>query len=159
RGEAATIPAGRQSPAVRTRMSVPVEATTSAIDIDSPAFALPDVERGGIARGRLVGWVQRFEERHQRRHLGGIEVLSVRRHVSAALNRLADELIARHASRDAVQRRASLAARAANRMAIAALLDLKNQSALTFDRRSALEVLDRNRVAAPRVHDGTPWRR
>ena len=58
---------------------------------------------GSITRRRLSGRVKRLEERHQCRSLRGTQVLSVGRHVAAALDHLADELILRELSSYLIQ--------------------------------------------------------
>ena len=50
----------------------------------------------------------------------------------------------------AVERRSALAARASERMAVAALLVLQHEGALSFKRRAAVQVFGRNGVAATR---------
>lgn len=61
----------------------------------------------GVAGWRLIGGMQRIEERDECRHLRWVQVLAVSRHVAAALHHLADELVVRHAHRDAIQVRAT----------------------------------------------------
>src|SRR5688500_5497024 len=78
-------------------------------------------------RGDLAPGAQRLEEGHERIHLGGREVLAVRRHVPAPLQDLADELIPREPRRHAVERRPALAAAPVQAMAGAALLVLDHQ--------------------------------
>ncbi len=82
--------------------------------------------------------MQRLEERDQRRHLRGAQVLAVGGHVAAALQHLADQLIARQPRRDVVERRAAQAALAAERVAVAALLALQDERALQLERRATL---------------------
>src|SRR4029077_6509195 len=83
-----------------------------------------------IARRSLPSRMQGLEKCDERRGLCRTQVLSVRRHVPASLDHLADELILREPHGDAIQRRASLSAEFTERMAIAALLHLKHESAL-----------------------------
>ena len=92
---------------------------------------------GGITGGSLAGGMQGLEKRDQRRGFRWTQVLAVGRHVAASLNHLADELVLREPNRDTVKRRPSLAARVAERMAVAALLHLKDERALPLQRRPA----------------------
>ena len=80
---------------------------------------------------------------HQRRGFRWIEGVAVGRHVSAALQHLASDLIFRHSGRNGVQRRAAQAAEAAQRVAVATLLLLKDQRSLAFERRSAVKIFQR----------------
>src|SRR5580658_8160939 len=109
-----------------------------------------------VARWGLVWRMQRFEKCHERRCLRRTQVLSVRRHVSASLDDLADELVLREPRGNAVQSRTSLASRVAEGMAVAALLALKNQRALPLKRRCAAEESVRHRIAAPGIHVRAP---
>ena len=83
-----------------------------------------------IARGNLSSRMQGLEKCDKRRGLRRTQVLSVRRHVAASLDHLADELILREPHGDAVERRTPLPAEFTERMAIAALLHLEHESSL-----------------------------
>src|SRR5262245_30844270 len=93
-----------------------------------------------VPRRQLVGWMQGFEERHERGHFRRVEVPPVRRHVAAALEGLAYELIVGHSSGDPVQCGTAPTTGAADRVAVAALLRLEHQRSLTLERRPPLEV-------------------
>src|SRR6185295_889601 len=111
-----------------------------------------------LARRRLICRMQRPEKRDQRRRLCRTEVLPVRGHVAAALNHLSNQLILREAHGHTIETGTTLGAGVAERVAIAALLGLKHQRALSLQRRRAAEQVLRHRVAAPRVHMRAPRR-
>src|SRR5262245_17565444 len=77
-----------------------------------------------VACGKLVGGAKGLHEGDERRHLGRRQVLSIGRHVPAALQHLADQLISRQARGDVIERGAATAAFATETMAVAALLVL-----------------------------------
>src|ERR1700726_4379528 len=109
-----------------------------------------------IARGRVPPRVARGEECDDRVDLRGSEILAVGRHVTAALNYLANDLVARETRGSVVERGTAHPAVAAERMTIAALLALNQQRALQFERSAALDVIDGGRRGAPRVHNRRP---
>src|SRR5260370_25893664 len=88
----------------------------------------------------------------------GTQVFSVGWHVAAALDHLADELILRELYSDSIQTWATLSAGAAQRMAVVALLRLKNECPLPLQGRAPFQVLRWNGFAAPRIHHRTPRR-
>src|ERR1700756_894 len=100
--------------------------------------------------------MQGLEKCHERSGLRRTQVLSVRWHVTAALNHLADELILREPHGDAVQHRASLPADSSKGVAVAALLNLQNQRALALKRGCTVQKFFRNRITTPGVHVRTP---
>src|SRR5580658_2998930 len=112
----------------------------------------------GISCRRLAFGPERFEERDECSGLRGAEIFSVRGHVAAALNHLANQLILREARRYGIERGAAHAAFVAQRMAVVALLLLEHERALAFERRTMRKIAWRNWVAAPRVHDRAPRR-
>ena len=77
-------------------------------------------------------------------------------HVSAALDHLADELVVRKAHSDSVERRSPLAPKSVQRVAVAALLRLKNKRAPPFKSGASLQIFQRNGIPAPRIHHWTP---
>src|SRR5262245_63718940 len=101
-------------------------------------------------------WAQGLHERDERVHFGRVQILSVGRHVATALQHLANELIARLARRDTVERRAALATLTAEAVAGAALLVLEHERALQLERSAAFDVADRRGRGAPRLHLGRP---
>src|SRR5882757_9338544 len=101
--------------------------------------------------------MQRFQKCDERGGLRGAQVLSVSRHVAAALDYLANELSFGEPHSDAVQCRASQSTQFPKRMTVAALLDLEYECALALQRCGALQKLGGHRIAAPRVHVRTPW--
>src|SRR5258708_35831848 len=109
-------------------------------------------------RGSLPGGVQRFEKSNQRGCLRRTQVITVGRHVPAALNHLTDELIFGEPDGNAVESRASLPATFPNGMAVAALLGLKNERTLSLKRGCPMQNFFRHGIAAPRVHVRTPGR-
>jgi hypothetical protein len=84
------------------------------------------------------------------------EIFAVRGHVAAALNDLANELVLREQESDLVESGSAFTAFIAERMAVVALLELKDERALTLERRAILQELLWNGIAAPGVHNGTP---
>ena len=90
--------------------------------------------------------MQCFEKRHQSGGLRGTQVLSIRGHIAAALDDLADQLILREPDGDGVERRPAFAAVAVQRMAVVALLDLKHERPLPLQRRASLQILRGNRL-------------
>ena len=64
----------------------------------------------------------------------------------------------REPDRDGVECRATLSSLVAERVAVVTLLDLEHERALPLERRAPAQVRGRNRLAAPRVHGGTPGR-
>src|SRR5882762_1242621 len=113
---------------------------------------------GRIARGRLSGRMQRLEERDQRGGLRRAEVLSVGRHVAAALDYLADQLVLCERDGDSIEGRPALSSLAVERMAVVALLELKNERAMSLQGGPALQVLLWDWLAAPGIHHRTPGR-
>src|SRR2546427_10126971 len=100
--------------------------------------------------------MQRFKESNQRRRLRWTEILAVGGHVAAALQHLADKLIAGKSCRDGVQRRTTLAAFAAEGVTIAALFGLKYYSPLAFELGAAGEPFGWVRGVWPCVHCRRP---
>src|SRR5258708_6761952 len=119
-----------------------------------PCALLP----GSIARWQLSRRMQRFEKLHQRSSLRGTKVFPIRRHVTAALNHLADQLVRGKAQRNLIERRSTLSAFSAERMAVVTLLRLKDKRTLMLKRSMGLQELRRNRLTAPGVHHRTPRR-
>src|ERR1700691_4573243 len=109
-----------------------------------------------IAGRSLVGWVQGLEERYERRSFCRTQVISIGRHVAAALNYLTNELILREPHGNAVEGWPSLSARVAKRVAVAALLDLKHERTLPLKRSGAMNVPVGNWISAPGAHVRTP---
>src|SRR5262249_20650666 len=66
--------------------------------------------------------MQGLHERHQRGDLRRTQILAIGRHIAPALDHLPDQLVAGQARRHVVERRAALAAAAAQAVAIPALL-------------------------------------
>src|SRR3984885_2567682 len=111
-----------------------------------------------ITSRALCWWVQGLEKRYERRSLCGTQVVPIGRHVTAALNYLANELILRQTHGNAIQGWSPLSTRVAERVAIAALLDLKHERTLALKRSGAVNVPVRYWIAAPGVHVRTPGR-
>ena len=101
--------------------------------------ALPkhEVTRGITCRS-LACRMQGLEKPDKRGSFRRAQVFSVSRHVSASLNDLADKLVLREAHSNAVERRASLSAEFAERVAIAALLGLKDECPLSLKSGGAM---------------------
>src|ERR1700761_1771219 len=123
----------------------------------------------GLSHGRLmrcidgrwlIEWMQRLQAPNQCRSLRRAQVLAVRRHVAAALQHLPNQLVLRETRCDKIQGRATKSPDPANRMAVAALLRLKDDRALTFERACIVGVADRDRrPSTPRAHLRTPRRK
>src|SRR5262245_24776148 len=94
--------------------------------------------RRGERPGGGDSWPQRSHERDERVDFSRAQILAIGRHVAATLQNLADELIARLARRDAVERRPALSAFTAEAVAGPALLVLQHQGALKLERRTSL---------------------
>ena len=109
-----------------------------------------------ITRRALCGRMEGFKERHERRSLSRTQIVSVGRHIAAALDHLPDELVTRKSHGDAIQGWSSLSAGIAEGMAVAALLDLKHQRTLALERGCAMYVSVGHWIAAPGVHVRTP---
>src|SRR5258705_945432 len=89
--------------------------------------------------------------------LGWAQVLAIRRHVAAALEDLPDQLILRETCRDKIQSRTTLSANACNRVAVTALLRLKDDSPLPLERAEIVCVTDGDRgITAPCIHLRAP---
>ena len=100
----------------------------------SPLWAYSEFSgTGSVTRWRLTGRVQRLEERDEGGRLRGTQVFSIGRHVAAALNYLADELIRRELYSNTIQLRSALPSRAAQRVAVVTLLSLKDERPLPLD--------------------------
>src|ERR1700739_3525616 len=102
--------------------------------------------------------MQRLKKFDQGGRLGRTEVLAICWHIASALNYLANQLIRRETHSNLIELWSSLAAFAAEGMAVVTLLGLKNESALVLQRSAIFQVFDGNRLAAPRIHYGTPRR-
>jgi hypothetical protein len=86
--------------------------------------------RGCVVRWGLVRGMHCFQEGDDCVDLRRGQVFAVGGHVAAALHDLADDLAGRQAGRGAVQGRTAQSTRAAQRMAVAALLGLDQDRAL-----------------------------
>src|SRR5580692_3636805 len=110
----------------------------------------------GVARWRLSRRMQRLEKCNQSSRLRGAKILAVCGHVAASLNHLPDQLVGRQAHSHSVESRSALPALIVERVAVVALLHLKDQRALSLKRRAVMQKLAWNRNSAPCVHYGTP---
>src|SRR5215467_11543591 len=121
-------------------------------------MARPATQR---AQGSLRGdsWPQRHHERDERVDFSRAQILAVGGHVAATLQNLADELVARLARRDAVERRPALSSFTAEAVAGPALLVLQHQRALELERSPALDVPDRCGGRGPGLHLRRPRNR
>src|SRR5271170_901521 len=116
----------------------------------------------GELSGCVDSWAQVLaaqgaEEAHQRCGFVGVKGVAIGGHVTSTLHHLADHLVVGHMDSDVIKCGAAQSALAANRMAIAALLVLKDDRALAFERRAVVKIARGDRVARPRVHDRAPW--
>jgi hypothetical protein len=87
-----------------------------------------------IVRRRFGLRVQRTHERHESGYLGRTQVLTVSRHIPAALDHLTHELVCGQTRSDPVERRSTQTTSAANTVAVDALFSVKDQGALSFER-------------------------
>src|ERR1700752_2045930 len=102
--------------------------------------------------------MQCFQECDQRSGLRRTQILPIGRHIAAALDHLPYELVLGEPHRNAVQSGPSLPAGVPKRMAVAALLDLEDESTLPLKRSSASQPSLRYGITAPSVHVRTPGR-
>jgi hypothetical protein len=102
--------------------------------------------------------MERFEKCDEGSRFRRTQILSVSWHVAASLDYLADQLVPRQSNGDAVEGRSSLTTQVSERMAIAALFDLKDERTSSFQSRGAPQKLLRNGVTAPSVHVRAPRR-
>src|SRR5262245_17539602 len=102
--------------------------------------------------------MQCCEESHKGSGFRRAQIFPVCRHVAAALDHLPNEFILRQADCNSIERWSTFASKAVQRMTVAALLCLKNKSAASFEGRASLQILNRNRIATPCVHDRAPRR-
>src|ERR1700741_3672430 len=100
--------------------------------------------------------MQGFKKCDQSGSLGRSQILSVCRHVAASLDYLSNQLILGKPHGDAVESRTSLPALVAKRMAVAALLHLKDQRPLPFQCSRAMQKLAWHRGAAPCIDVRAP---
>ena len=77
--------------------------------------------------------MQRLKKRNQGCGFRRIQAVPVSRHVAAALQDLADQLILGETRRDGIQCRTSFAAFFAERVTVVALLALEDERPLTFE--------------------------
>src|SRR5271165_4140350 len=111
-----------------------------------PDLKLPAVQvlLRSILRWALARGMQGFEKADQRRYLVRGKILSISRHVAPTLQYLSHQLITSKVRGHVVQRRTALAADAANHVAVAALLSLKNDLALPAQRRGRMHIASRD---------------
>src|SRR5580704_12620147 len=103
--------------------------------------------------------MQGFQELNECRGFGGAQVLAIRWHVAAALKNLPDQLVFGETCCYEIQSRATHSADACNRMAITALLRLKDDSSLSLERAGIVRIASRDgRTAAPCAHLRAPRR-
>jgi len=90
------------------------------------------VVKRGVVSGSLSDWMQRFEKCDERCRLRRTQILPICRHVSAALDHLADKLVLRKTPCDTVQSWTSLFPTLTKRMTVAALPHLKAAAPTLF---------------------------
>src|SRR5215472_18416906 len=115
---------GIRSPTVTSLLHVPA----------STSFERTRCVAGGLLPGRMQG----AEKRNQSRCLGWTQIISVSRHVAAALQHLANQLVLGKARGHGIQRWTALAAFSFERVAVATLFALEHEYPLTFESRRAL---------------------
>ena len=89
--------------------------------------------------------MERHEEAHESLGFRRVEGVAVSGHVASALKDLADDLVFGHAGGDVVEGGAALAAGSSEGVAVAALLVLKNEGSLVFERGCGSEGTSRGR--------------
>jgi hypothetical protein len=110
----------------------------------------------------LSNRMQCGKERHEGRCLCRTQIIRISRHIAAALQCLANELVLSESCSHCVERRAALAACPCEHVAIAALFALKHERSLEFHGRPASQEFLRNRLTArlgawnEAVHDEPP---
>src|SRR5882724_6124271 len=117
---------------------------------------LADCDLRSVARWGLSRRMQRLHECHERGRLRSWQVLAVGRHVAAALNYLAYELVVRESYCDLIERRSALAAPLPERVTVVTLLGFEDQRPLALERRALCEQTFRNRLLTPGIHLRTP---
>lgn len=111
-----------------------------------------------VARRCLPGRMKSFEKCDERRRFRRTQILSVSGHVASALEHLAYELIASQSNSDGVESRPALATDTVKRVAIVALLGLKDERALNLEGRCSVQQFRRYSSSGGSIHHGTPWR-
>src|SRR5215469_13912998 len=89
-------------------------STAEAIGSIERASRFAQGEVASVLSNGLIGRPQRFHEIDERSYLSGAEIFAVRRHISAALDHLTDELIASESSCDGIQFRSAQTTLASN---------------------------------------------
>src|SRR6266852_2563835 len=100
--------------------------------------------------------MQCLEERDESRRFSGAQIFAICRHVASTLDHLPNQLVLGQPYSHGVESRAAPSALVAERMAVVALLHLKNEGPLPLECRTVVQKLGRNGVTAPCVHDGAP---
>src|SRR5690348_14342986 len=101
-------------------------------------FVTEDDVTGGVTCWSLSSGMQSFEKGDQCSGFRWTQILSIGGHVSASLDHLSNQLILREPYGNTVERRTSLSAEFTERMAIAALLHLKDERALPLESSSTV---------------------
>ena len=99
-----------------------------------------------------------LEKGHQCGGLRRVQVFPIGRHITAALEYLAHDLIAGQTYSDRVERRPSLAAAFTEGMAVVTLFRLEDKRPLDLKRRSSAYEFRRDGSSGPSVHNRTPRR-
>jgi hypothetical protein len=81
--------------------------------------------------------MERLKKRHESSRFRGTQILSIGGHIPATLEHLPDELISGQLKRDCIKRRPTLASAVVERVAVAALLSLKNERSLSLQWRTS----------------------
>src|SRR5580658_6450072 len=156
-------PTVTRAPVTTGGMSQSVMRLSKGVSNKSPSRFGNGLCHGCLTRcicGRwLVEGMQGFQELNECCGLGGAQVLAIRRHVAAALKNLPYQLILGETSGYEIQSRATQPADACNRVAVTALLRLKDDSSLPLERAGIARITDGDRrTAAPCVHLRAPGR-
>jgi len=99
--------------------------------------------------------MQRFEGGHQICRVWA-QVFPLGGHVPTPLYYLTNQLVLREADSNAVERRPAPASNAVERMAVVALLRLKNKNTAALQSCTSLQILGWDRVACIRVRRRSP---
>src|SRR5260370_21224615 len=96
---------------------------------------------GSVPRRHLSCRMQGLKKCHQRCCLRWTQVFSIGRHIAAALNYLADQLIFCESQSNTVQGRSAFTSPIIERMAVVTLLGLKDQRSLALQGCASVHIL------------------
>src|SRR5579883_2209676 len=109
-----------------------------------------------VARGEIARGMEGHQKGDESGGFRGAEIFPIGGHVTTALNHLPNELILRETESDFIEGRATLPSLAAKRLAVAALLELKDKRALALESRGVFQKTIGHGIAAPGIHLRAP---